>query len=445
MNKSWHLNRRTFLRGTSAALALPLLDCMNVNAAAVESKELPRRMCAVYFPFGVSLPAHDGEFGDWNWFPRGHGHEFEFTNTLESLKPLKSDVTVLGGLSHPTGWKMGGHDTGDIFLTAAAFKGSRYTNSVSIDQFAAMHLGQQTRFPSLTLSSDGGVGEPTRSTTLSFSGKGRPIPAMSKPKQIFSRFFGRDEKGIKSRRTQLENTGSMLDLVLEHARSVKGKLGAQDTKKFDEYLASVRDIEKRVARSQRWLDIPRPAVDASSIALESTQDDPRDYIRTMFDLMFLGFQTDSTRVATYMIGQVAGATTIANAFPACLGLAGNWHGLAHGAGKKGGFENLGRFDQFLAEQLAYFLQRLRNTPEADSNLLDRTMVLYGSSNSRTHNNHNYPLLLAGGRKLGFKHGQYLSFAEKVPLSNLFVTMLDRMQVPVEKFADSTGEISELVG
>lgn len=445
MSKSWHLNRRMFLRGTSAALALPLLDCMNVKLAAAGEKELPRRMCAVYFPFGVSLPKHDSEFGDWNWFPRGGGSEFEFTNTLKSLQPLKNDVTVLSGLSHPTGWKMGGHDTGDIFLTAAEFKGSRYTNSVSIDQYAAMHLGQQTRFPSLTLSSDGGVGEPTRSTTLSFSRKGRPIPALSKPKQIFSRFFGQDGTGVNSQRTQLQNTGSMLDLVLEHAQSVKGKLGTQDKQKLDEYLASVRDIEKRVERSEQWLEIPKPNVDAASIALESTQEDPQEYIRTMYDLMYLGFQTDSTRVATYMIGQVAGATTIANAFPACLGLAGNWHGLAHGAGKKGGFEKLGRFDQFLADQLAYFLQRLKNTPEGDSNLLDRTMVLYGSSNSRTHNNHNYPLLLAGGKQLGFKHGQYLSFGEKIPLSNLFVTMLDRMQVPVESFADSTGEMSSLVG
>lgn len=442
MTKSWHLDRRTFLRGGSAALALPLLDCMNVHASATEP-EIPRRMCAVYFPFGVSLPKHDSEFGDWNWFPRGEGQNFEFTNTLKSLTPLKDDVTVLSGLSHPTGWKMGGHDTGDIFLTAAEFKGSRYTNSISIDQYAAMHLGQQTRFPSLTLSSDGGVGEPTRSTTLSFSRKGRPIPALSSPKQVFSRFFDQNASGLRSQRTELENTNSMLDLVLQHAHSVEGKLGARDKRKFDEYLTSVREIEKRVERSQQWLDIPRPDVDPTSLALQSTQEDPREYIRTMYDLMYLGFQTDSTRVSTFMLGQVAGATTIANAFPACLGLAGNWHGLAHGAGKKGGYENLGRFDQFLADQLAYFLQRLKDTPEGDSNLLDRTMVLYGSSNSRTHNNHNYPLLLAGGKQLGFKHGQYLSYGEQIPLSNLFVTMLDRMNVPVERFADSTGEMSEL--
>jgi hypothetical protein len=164
----------------------------------------------------------------------------------------------------------------------------------------------------------------------------------------------------------------------------------------------------------------------------------------MYDLMFLAFQTDTTRLASYMIGQVAGATTIANAFPACIGLSGNWHGLAHGAGKKGGYEALGRFDQFLAEQLSYFLARLKDTPEGDGTLLDRTMVLCGSSNSRTHNNTNYPLVLAGGGRLGLRHGQFLHCDQNTPLSNVFVTMLDRMQVPVESFADSTGEMSELL-
>ena len=163
----------------------------------------------------------------------------------------------------------------------------------------------------------------------------------------------------------------------------------------------------------------------------------------MYDLMFLAFQTDSTRMATYMIGQVAGATTIANAFPACIGLQGNWHGLAHGAGKKGGYEKLGRFDQFLVEHLSSFLSKLASTTEGDSTLLDRTIVLYGSSNSRTHNNKNYPLVLAGGNSLGLKHGQYLRYKDDIPLSNLFVTILDRLGISVPSFADSTGELSDL--
>ncbi|MBC8352421.1 MAG: DUF1552 domain-containing protein [Planctomycetes bacterium] len=441
---SWHLDRRTFLRGTGVSLALPLLDAMTNRGQAAERSERPRRICSVYFPFGVSLPPDDHEHSEWNWFPQGEGSEFRFTKTLSSLKSLRQDVTVLGGLSHPHGRSIGGHDTGDIFLTGASLKGSSYANSISLDQLVAQQIGDQTRFPSLTLSSDGGVGEPTRSTTLSFSRNGRPIPALSKPQQIFDRMFGEGDGEIQTQRRKLESSGTMLDLVLEHSRSLKRRLGKQDQQKFDEYIASVRAIEQRVERSQRWLDIPKPEIDSSSLALESSPEGPMEYIRTMYDLIYLAFQTDTTRVATYMLGQVAGATTVANTFPAFLGLAGNWHGLAHGAGKKGGYENLGRFDQFLAEQLSYFLTRLKETPEGDGSMLDSTLVFYGSSNSRTHNNHNYPLVLAGGGQLGLKHGQYLRFTEKTPLSNLFVTMLDRLNVSRDSFADSTGEMSELL-
>lgn len=440
-NKSWHLSRRTFLRGTGVSLALPLLECMSLGA---EPTDLPRRMCCVYFPFGVSLPPEKHEHAQWNWFPQGEGKDFQFTSVLKSLEPMRKEVTVLGGLSHPNGRRMGGHDTGDIFLTGASFKGSQYANSISLDQVVADHLGNKTRFGSLTLSSDGGVGEPTRSTTLSFSNSGRPIPALAQPAQIFERLFGTDADG-KAKRAKLENSASMLDLVLEHSRSLRGNLGKQDQQKLDEYLESVRAVEQRVERSQKWLNVPKPDVDRKAVNLEANPKGPIEYLRAMYDLMFLAFQTDTTRVATYMIGQVAGATTIANAFPASIGLSGNWHGLAHGAGKKGGFERLGKFDQFLASHLAYFLKRLKDTPEGDGTMLDRTMVLYGSSNSRTHNNRNYPLVLAGGNKLGMKHGQYLRFSEKTPLSNLYLTMLHCLGVPMKSFSDSTGEMTEVTG
>ncbi len=438
--KSWHLSRRTFLQGSGVAMALPFLDSM---ADAADAQDLPRRFCSVYFPFGVSLPPEKHEHAEWNWFPEGGGRDFRFRNVLRSLEPLKQDVTVLGGISHPSGHKMGGHDTGDIFLTGARFHGSDFSNSISLDQFAALEIGNQTRFPSMVLSSDGGVGEPTRSTTLSFSREGRPVPALASPKQVFSRLFGDGDNNTAAEQRQLENSGSILDLVLENARSLKNRLGRQDQNKFDEYLSSVRDIEQRVQRSQHWLDIPKPDVPAGAVNIEVSQDAPREYLQSMYDLMFLAFQTDSTRLATYMIGQVAGATTIANAFPACIGLQGNWHGLAHGAGKKGGYERLGRFDQFLSEQLAAFLEKLAATPEGDGTMLDRTIVLYGSSNSRTHNNRNYPLILAGGKGLGLKQGQYLRYKDDVPLTNLFVTILHRLGIESPSFADSSGELTDV--
>ena len=442
--KSWRLDRRTFLRGAGLTLGLPLLESMTWGKETKALAELPRRMCGVYFPFGVSLPAADHEHAAWNWFPNGEGQDFQFTNTLKALEPLRQDVTVLSGLSHANGRKMGGHDTGDTFLTGALLEKPLFNNTISLDQLAAEQLGGLTRLSSLTLSSDGGVGEPTRATTLSFSREGRPIPALANPQQIFARMFGQEEADAR-RKAQLQNTRGMLDQMLESAHSLRGKLGQHDQRKFDEYLASVRAVEQRTQRVQQWLDVPKPVVDPKTLTLNASPEEPLEYIRVMYDLMFLAFQTDTTRLATYMLGQVAGATTIANAFPACIDLSPNWHGLAHGAGKKGGAEKLGRFDQFLADQFAYFLQRLKNTPEGDGSMLDRTLVLYGSSNSRTHNNRNYPLVLAGGRKLGLKHGQYLKLSEKTPLANVFVTMLERMGLPNESFADSTGEMTELLG
>lgn len=443
-HKSWHLNRRTFLRGAGVSLALPWLEGMAVGANA--KAELPKRFCAVYWPFGVATPADDAPDRNWGWFPTGSGRDFQFTDVLSSMEPLREDVTVIGGISHPNGWSMGGHDTGDVFLTGAKYKSGAYLNSISLDQHIAAAIGHETRYPSLTLSSDGGVGEPTRACTLSFSREGRPIPAISSPRRIFDRLFGQENDTTADRkRRRLKNASSMLDRVLEHSRSLNRSLGKQDQKKFDEYLASLRSVEQRVDRAQSWLDVPKPRVDAKTVDIEATQDGPKEYIQAIYDLMYLAFQTDSTRVSTYMIGQVAGATSIANAFPACLGLSGNWHGLAHGARKKGGAEKLGRFDQFLAQNHARFLQRMQDAQEGDGTLLDRTLVIYGSSNSRTHYNHNYPLLLAGGRGLGVKHGRYLQYDEKkMRLSNVFVTILDRLKVPAERFADSTGEFSDIL-
>ena len=443
--KSWDLDRRTLLRGSGVAIALPWLEGMAV-AESSRTAELPKRFCAVYWPFGVAMPGDKAADRNWGWFPTGAGKDFQFTDVLSPMEPLRDQVTVIGGISHPNGWAMGGHDTGDVFLTGAKYRSGSYLNSISLDQQLAEVLGQRTRFASLTLSSDGGIGEPTRACTLSYTREGRPIPAISSPRQIFDRLFGQERgESAELQRRRLTNSTSMLDRLLDHSRSLGRRLGKQDQQKLDQYLESVRDVERRVGRAQAWLDVPKPEVDTETLNLEANPDAPKEYIRAIYDLMFLAFQTDSTRVATYMIGQVAGATTIANAFPACLGLQGNWHGLAHGAGKPGGAEKLGKFDQFLAGNHARFLQRLSETQEGDGSILDSTMVLYGSSNSRTHQNHNYPLLLAGGRGLGVRHGQYLRYNEtEMRLSNLFLTILDRLDVPVSQFSDSTGEFSDIL-
>ncbi len=440
MKKSWQLDRRMVLKSAGVALALPWLEGMSQAAHAAPAPEAPRRMACILFPYGVALPADDSPEREWGWFPQGEGKDYKLTKVLSPLEGLMDDISIFGGLSHPECRTMNGHDTGDTFLTGRSLVGGTYRNSVSIDQYAAQHIGERTRMSSLSLSSDGGVGPRTRSTTLSYTPKGQPIPAISDPKQIFQRMFGTDNATDQDRR-KLETSSSILDLVLEQSRSLRLNLGGPDRRKLDEFETSVRDVEQRVDRARQWLSTPLPEVNTEGLILEANPEGPKDYIQSLYDLMFLAFQTDITRLTTYQIGSYG--PTVASTFPTCLGLSGDWHGLAHGANKKGGAESLGRFDQFLAQNLARFIGRLKDTPEDGSNMLDRTLVLYGSSNSRTHQNKNYPLLLAGGRDLGLKkHNQYLQYDEETtPMSNLFVSMLQALDVPAERFADSTGPLA----
>ena len=438
MKKSWHVDRRTALKAAGVSMALPWLEAMG-DLTAVE-QELPRRMCAVMFPFGIAIPKEDAEDRQWGWFPTGHGKDYQLTSVLKPLEGLMEDVSVFHGLSHPRCRAMNGHDTGDTFLTGNNLAPVTYENTISLDQLVAGQIGTQTRLPSLTLSTDGGVGPRTRTTTLSYTDKGQPIPALSDPKQIFDRLFGQDGASRKDR-NQLQNSESILDLVMDQSKSLRHRLGKADVRKLSEFETSVREVEQRVERSRSWLDVPLPAVDRDSIELDATVDAPKEYLKAIYDLQFLAFQTDLTRVTTYQIGSYGPSR--ARTFPGVLGLKADWHGLAHAAGKKGGPENIGRFDQFLAENLARFLTRLKETHEGDGSLLDRTLVLYGSSNSRTHQNRNYPLLLAGGRDLGLRHNQFLNFDEKTPMSNLFVTMLQALGVQTESFVDSSGPLDGL--
>lgn len=440
MSKSWQLERRTILKGAGVSLALPLLECMGSDA---ERAARPRRFCAIYFPYGSVFQNADSEFARWNWTPTGEGREFTFGEIHKSLEPLRGDVTMLHGLSHPQGRSMGGHDTADIWLTGTKLSGSRKRNTVSLDQVVAAKNGNQTRYPSLILSTDGGVGEPTRSSTLSHNRTGQPIPAENRPRLVFERLFGAKSDSLDAQRAEMTRTRSMLDRVLEHSRSLRRNLGRHDQRKFDEYLASVRQIEERVERSSRWLEVPKPEVDEVGLSLDADDSTPKELIQTMFDLIFLAYQTDSTRSTTYQIGNMNGATSIAGKFPQLLGIGKHMHALAHGAGKGKGAEELGRWHQFLTDQTARFLTRLKETEEGDGNLLDHSVILFGSSNSRTHNNTNYPLMLAGGGKLGLNQGQFLKFDSSTPMTNVFVTVLKSLGVPVDSFADSTGGIDEL--
>jgi len=443
--KSKHLDRRTVLRGAGVALALPFLDCM---ADAKSQQEPPRRFCSFYFPYGIALPKVDSEHAHWRWFPNGGERDFRFTRTLEVLEPLRNEITILQGLSHPQCRDMGAHDTGDTFLTGSKLAGKFLKNTISVDQVAAASIGHLSRYPSMVLSTDGGVGEPTRASTMSYNENGHPISALNSPRTVFNRLFGSADPDLDQERRSLQSSASMLDRIGDHSKQVRRDLGAQDQVKLDEYLESVRAIEKQVERSQAWLDIPRPELtdaDREMLDLDADDEAPKQLMRTMYDLIYLAFRTDSTRIMTYQIGSMGDFSSKAGKFPQLLGFAGTLHRLAHDSMEKktGGVENLGKWDRHMAGEFGAFLERLHSTPEGDGTLLDNTLAFYGSSNAETHNNRNYPLILAGGRGMGMRPGRFLKFGEETPLSNLFVTALDRLKVPTDGFSDSTGEMSEL--
>ena len=449
--ESWHLNRRTFLMGTGVSLGLPWLECMAEDSRRANTTH-PPKFCAMYFGFGVSLPEEASDDAQWRWFPKGEGTNYQFNESLKPLEAHRERLTVLGGLSHPRGRKMGGHDTGDTFLTGALMNEKSLVNTVSVDQVIAKAWEGQTRFPSLVMSTDGGVGEPTRSSTLSYDLQGRPVPALNEPRRIFERLFGAGDAELHDQQRRFSSTASMLDRVLADASSLRLRLGHGDQTKLDEYLDAVRETEKRVANSQKWLEIPKIELnddERKSLNLDSDDQAPFRYIQTMYDLIFLAFRTDSTRVATYQITNMADASSNAIKFPQLIGFSENLHKLAHNWNKPGGAEELGRWDRLMIEHFANFIERMASAKTDDGvtngSLLDETIVLYGSSNSHTHQNTNYPLILAGGKRLGLRHGRFLQFGEEVPLSNLFVTALDRLGVTRDSFADSEGEISELTG
>ncbi len=442
--ETFQMNRRTMLKAAGISLALPWMESL----AGPRTKAPPRRFCSIYFPYGVSLPKQDGEYGQWNWFPKGSGRDFTFNKSLEVLEPFRDQVTVLGGLSHPKVRRIGGHDSGDTFLTGEelSLAATGLKNSISLDQFMARthRLGAGTRFTSLVLSSDGGVGMPTRANTLSYSRSGQPIPSFNRPAIVFERLFGLHGDSIDAQRKGLTRTGSHLDLLLDEAKAMHRKLGKVDQGKLDQYLTSVREIEQDVERSAQWLNVPRPKVNAEGLSLDADNETPGKLIHTMLDLIALAFQTDSTRFVTYQLASMHGAISIANKFPTLLGFNNNAHGLAHGAGKGKGAENRGKWDRYQTECLVYLMKRLSEFEEGEGSVLYNTCILYGSSNSKTHNNTNYPLVLAGGKKMGYRHGHYLKFDSKTPLSNLFVTMQKRMGVKAESFADSTGNLDDLI-
>jgi hypothetical protein len=439
---SWRLDRRTFLRGAGLSLALPWLEAMSDAAAPAAAR--PKRFCAFFFGNGVSLPSRgSATYDEWHWFPHSDGGtDYQFTKSLEPLAPLKPDMTILGGLSHPTSRQLVGHNTADVWLSGADIRVD-LANSISMDQLIARQFGDQTRVPSLVLSSNGGVGTKSRATTISFDAQGRAIPAESNPRRIFERLFEQPTDGdLAARRRALDSGRRRVDFLLDDARSLRNRLGRPDQQRLDEFLNSLSEVETRLTRAQNWLGRAMPSVDRTKINLDVSPRGPTDYIRTMMDLIVLAFETDTTRVATYQIGAEDGVG-ICDRFPTILGFGrGGHHGLSHGNTNRD--PDWGRYDRYLAEQFGYLLTRLAAIREGESRILDRTLTLFGSGTSTTHNARNYPLVLAGGKDFGFRHGRFVKQRQERPLGDLFVTMLHRLDLPVRRFADNAGEFNEIV-
>ncbi len=441
--KSWHLNRRTFLRGAGIACALPYLEAMSFGATSAEK---PARLCYVYFPNGGSVPEENDEANNkWRWFPNGAGADFQFTNVLEALEPYKSELTILGGLSHPKSRELLGHLAGDTWLTGGEVRGALYQNTISADQVAAQQLKKHTRYPSLVFSGDGGVGYKSRVSTLSFNANGHPIPSEHKPRQIFERYFSPDSGATsEERRRKLQEGKKVVDLVLEDSKRLQGKLGKLDQEKMDEYLTSLNSVEEQIRRNEAWLDIPLKPFDSKHLMLDpNAKVDPKAMLRSIFDLIVLGFQIDLTRVMTFMMGREDGMGVYDHYPRLALGIERGHHTISHDT-HEGHWEQWGSFDQWLAQQFAYFVGRLKEVRDEHGPLLDNTQVLYGACCSTTHNARNYPLALVGGKQQGLKHGQYLRYDESTPFSNVLLTMLQAAGVEAETFSDATGPMPELL-
>ena len=440
------LSRRSMLRGMGTCLSLPLLEAMlpsTLHARPSTFTPLPSspqahpRSIFCYVPNGVNI---------LDWVPKTSGKGFELSPTLQVLKEHQAELSVLSGLGHPN--STGGHTGADTWLTGAdlfGVPGKQYANSMSIDQAMAELHGKETRFASLQLADRYGTGNALHSNTLSFDRNGTPLPAENTPQRLFDRLFvPEDSKSKEATLKRYAEQKSILDSVMADAKSLEKKLGKQDREKLDQYFTSVRSTEQRVERMESWIDVPKPEVDRTHLQLGMKSSDGHDrpmWLDVMLEISYLAFITDTTRVITFEWSPEAGGRG---------GSGENHHELSHHGGDPGMLKSLAKVDRFHLERLSRFLKLLKDTEEGGGTMLDSTMVMYGSGmNSGTggaHSPKNLPLLVAGGSGLGLKHGQHLAHDpdKHPPLSNVLLTMAQKMGVEQDTFQDATGTLTGLV-
>ena len=455
--KSWQLTRRTFLRGSSAAMALPLLDAMApasasaVAAAAASGQAAPPvRTACLFFPNGV-----------WKktWIPEQTGADFSLPFALEPLKEFKSDINILSNLDKAKSHGGDGHyaKTANWLTGLEVVKTTGKEISVgtaSMDQLMASRIGHLTPLPSLELGIDpviSGIDSFVGYTRLygshiSWRSAKQPVAKEINPRLAYERLFGPKDaagKPIPSKANH-DDRQSLLDLTLEDAGDIRRKLGRDDQFKLDEYLDSVRAVEKRLEffakpDPRKWKPTQKP--DMAEPPSHQPPADYREHVKLMLDLIVLGFQTDTTRVSTFMFANCVSPRN----FSFLDGVRGGHHDTSHHANKEDKIEQYKRINRWHASQLAYVLQKMKAVKEGESTLLDNSQILFGSSMSdgNAHDPNNLPIILAGKAGGRLKAGRHIASEKNTPLCNLYVSMLDRMGTPVERFGDSSGTLKGL--
>ncbi len=443
------LSRRTLLQGFGVSLALPLLESMGGARlfAAEAAVVAPVRMAFMYVPNGVHMQT---------WTPAAEGTGYELPWTLEPLQGLKSELNVLSGLTQQKA-AANGDGGGDharalaTFLTGTQARktdGADIRAGVSVDQLAAEQLAKFTRFPSLELGCDPAamVGSCDSgyscaySSNIAWKSESQPVPKETDPKLIFERLFsnGRAGESEAARGRREKYSQSVLDFVTDDAKRLSGKVSGADRRKLDEYMTAVRELEQRIAKSHQMGDMP----DIQSHKPAGIPKDNAEHIRLLGDLMVLAFQTDTTRVSTFVFANEGSNRS----YPE-IGVSEGHHELSHHQKDADKNEKLRKINRFHVEQFAYIIHKMKETPEGEGSLLDNSMVIYGSGigDGDAHNHDNLPIVLAGRAGGAIDTGRHIQFENDTPMTNLYLSMLDMVGAKVESLGDSNGRLKGLKG
>ncbi len=451
-----HLPRRTFLRGMGASIALPLLDSMFPplsSVARAAGASAPIRLGYVYTPNGI-VGCSNKSPRPFMWTPRTTGAGFEFSPTMKALEPYREQLVVFSGLAQANGRALG-DGPGDHARATATFLtgvhpyktgGADFRLGISADQLAARELGRHTQLGSLELglepqplAGNCDSGYTCAYMSMSWRSATTPLPAEINPRAVFERLFGDDDStDPKERQARLEGQKSLLDYVTASVSRLQGRLGSSDRRKLDQFLEAVRDIERRIqVTEERNVLTQLPHMERPS----SVPDDYLEYARLMMDLQVLAWQTDMTRVASFMLGRDGSNRAYRE-----IGISDGHHSISHHQGDAERLDKLMRIDELHVKLFGYLVERLQGTPDGDGTLLDHSLVVFGSSlsESNLHTHDDLPIVLAGNAGGRISGGRHIACARETPLNNLFLNMFDLAGVTgIETFGDSTGRLADL--